>query len=236
VVVLKYFITDIHGDCRGLMLLLKHANIDFSKDQLVIGGDMINRGKESGEVVREIKAMHEKFPDNVRVLIGNHEEMMIWYYQNGDTTWLAHGGSDTIQSFNKTFPDEAVRNDHIEWLGGLPLYFEDEEFVYIHAGLNPYEPLDKQNREILWMAEDEFYTITRDSLLFLTRGRAIVHGHTPVVEYIYHDGARINCDLGSNTYCIESERALALVNLSMMTYYVYKQSSRKIEERKVTRI
>jgi len=231
---MKYFITDIHGDFKGLKLLIKHAGIDLSKDQLVIGGDMINRGKESAEVVREIKSMVEKYPQNVTALIGNHEEMIRDYYLKGDRLWLRHGGNDTIKSFNATFSDRVELQNHIDWAVSLPLYFEDDEFVYTHAGLNPYEPLNKQNRDILWMTESDFYSIPKDILIAFTRNKPVVHGHTPV-ENIYFDGIRLNCDMGCNTYAIEQERGLGLVNLTEMIYWVYKPAQKKIEKRKIMR-
>ncbi|GED28652.1 serine/threonine protein phosphatase [Brevibacillus agri] len=232
---MKYFITDIHGDLKGMRLLLKHVGVDLTKDQLVIGGDMINRGKDSAGVVKEVKALMEKHPDNVQAIIGNHEEMMSWYFERGDRLWLSHGGNETVQSFQKAFPDEKRRQEHISWACSLPLFFEDDEFVYTHAGFNPYEPLDGQNREILWMEEMDFYSISKDLLLSATKGKPIVHGHTPV-ERIYFDGVRINCDLGSNTYSIVEERGLALVNLTEMIYWVYKSAQKKIEKRKVGKI
>lgn len=232
---MKYFITDIHGDCKGFMLLLKHVGVDISKDQLVIGGDMINRGNDSAGVVKLIKSLADNHSGNVHVLIGNHEEMMKAYYEKSDRLWLSHGGSETIEGFKRTFPDESELKAHIKWLASLPLFFEDDEFVYTHAGLNPYEPLEKQSRDILWMSESEFYSISKDSLLTYTQSKPIVHGHTPV-ERIYFDGVRLNCDLGSNTYFIEEERGLALVNLTDMIYWVYKPSMKKIEKRKIARI
>ncbi|MEI0738854.1 metallophosphoesterase family protein [Paenibacillus sp. JTLBN-2024] len=231
---MKYFITDIHGDFKGMQLLLKHAGVDLSKDQLVFGGDMIDRGKESAEVVKAIKSLVDSYP-NVHAIIGNHEEMMGDYFRNGDRLWMSHGGQETLRSLKKLFPDEIERNTFINWATSLPLLFEDNEFVYTHAGLNPYEPLDKQSREILWMPESDFYTIPGDALLTLTHNKPIIHGHTPV-EYIYFDNVRLNGDLGSNTYSIEGERALGLVNLTEMVYYVYKQAEKKIEERKIVRL
>ncbi|WP_269432530.1 metallophosphoesterase [Gordoniibacillus kamchatkensis] len=49
-----------------------------------MGGDMINRGKDSGEVIKSIKLLCEQYPNNVHAVIGNHEEMMGWHYQRGD--------------------------------------------------------------------------------------------------------------------------------------------------------
>ncbi|MGG1940401.1 metallophosphoesterase family protein [Paenibacillus polymyxa] len=231
---MKFFITDIHGEYNGLEILLKHAEIDFTKDQLVFGGDYINRGKDSGKVIRRIKELTEAYPNNVIALIGNHEEMMRDYYRSGDKLWLSHGGRDTIRELEKTFPNEKERNEHIEWACNLPLVYDEDDFVYTHAGLNPFEPLEKQSREILWMSESDFYSISKESLMNLTHDKPVVHGHTPV-ERIYFDGVRLNCDLGCNTYFIEEERGLALVELSRMIYYVYKQNSGKIEKREIAR-
>lgn len=101
---MKYFITDIHGDCKGFKLLLKQVEVDLSKDQLVIGGDMINRGKDSTEVVKTIKTLADNYPSNVHALIGNHDEqMMRFYVEQADRLWLSHGENETIQNFNKTF-------------------------------------------------------------------------------------------------------------------------------------
>ncbi|MBO2945641.1 serine/threonine protein phosphatase [Paenibacillus sp. F411] len=230
---MKFFITDIHGEYNGLELLLKHAEIDFMKDQVVFGGDYINRGKQSGKVIRKVKELAEAYPNNVVALIGNHEEMMRDYYRRRDRLWLNHGGQDTLMDFEKTF-SKTEMDDHIEWASNLPLVYEDDEFVYTHAGLNPFEPLDKQNREILWMSESDFYSISKESLFGLTKSKPVVHGHTPV-ERIYYDGVRLNCDLGSNTYMIEEERGIGLVNLTEMTYLVYRQSQKKIEKREIAK-
>lgn len=230
---MKYFITDIHGDYSGLKLLLEHAGIDFSKDQLVIGGDMINRGRDSGSVLKFIKGLVQKYPKNVFPLIGNHEEMMRDYYRRGDILWLNHGGGDTLRDFEKTF-SKLEMDHHIEWASNLPLVYEDDEYIYTHAGLNPFEPLEKQSREILWMSESDFYSISKESLFELTKGKPVVHGHTPI-ERILFDGVRLNCDLGSNTYMLEMERGLGLVNLTEMTYLVYRQSQKKIEKRGILR-
>ncbi|MCM3128134.1 metallophosphoesterase [Paenibacillus sp. MER 78] len=231
---MKYFMTDVHGEYKGLELLLRYAEIDFTKDQLVFGGDSINRGRQSGKVIKRVKELTEAYPQNVVALIGNHEEMMRDYYQRGNGLWLSHGGKDTIRDLERTFPNEKVRTEHIEWASNLPLVYEDDEFVYTHAGLNSFEPLDKQSRDIIWMSEFDFYSISKEDLMSLTQRRPVVHGHTPC-ERIYFEGSRLNCDMGSNTYMIEEERGLGLVNLTEMTYLVYRQYHKKIEKREIAR-
>ncbi|MBP1153936.1 serine/threonine protein phosphatase 1 [Paenibacillus sp. PvR098] len=212
---------------------MEHAGIDFLKDQLVIGGDMINRGRDSAGVVKFIKGLVQKYPENVYPLIGNHEEMMRDFFHKRDKLWLSHGGMETLRDFERTF-SKAEMDEHIEWACNLPLVFQDDEFVYTHAGLNPFEPLEKQSRDILWMSESESYSISNETLMSLTQDKPVVHGHTPV-ERIYFDGIRLNCDLGSNTYIIQEERGLGLVNLTEMNYLVYRQSQKKIKKREIAR-
>ena len=232
---MKYFMSDIHGEFSGLEQLLKYEEIDLTKDQLVFGGDYINRGKESGKVLKKIKQLVDTYPDNVIALIGNHEEMMRDYYQHEDKLWLRHGGIDTLKDFSRAFADESEMHKYIEWVCALPLLYEDDEFVYTHAGLNPHEPLHQQNRSILWMSESDFYSIPKSNLQRLTDNKPIVHGHTPV-ERIYFDGVRLNCDMGSSTYPIKEERGLGLVNVREMTYIVYKTALKKMETRNVYRM
>lgn len=203
-----------------------------AKDQLVVGGDLIDRGKESGKVVKRIKLLQEQHPNNVFAVIGNHEEMMMWYLCSKSNMWLIHGGLNAIQSFKKTFVSEREMREHIEWLINLPLVVEDDEYVYTHAGLNPHHPLDQQNRDILWMDESEFYGFQKEDLLKLTGGKPIIHGHTPV-EYIWFDGARMNCDMGSQTYFDEKVRGLGLIDLNKKEYFVYRPYQRKISKHRI---
>ncbi|MEK4513982.1 metallophosphoesterase [Paenibacillus sp. FSL H8-0122] len=231
----KFFITDIHGDKTGLELLLRQSGMNWAQDQLVIGGDMINRGKDSAGVLVYLKQLTERHPGQVHALIGNHEEMMGDYIKSGDKLWLSHGGRETLASLKQAYPDPEQRQELMEWAYSLPLYFEDDEYVYTHAGLYTEQPLEEQSREILWMTEYEFYRQPREALLALTNGRPVIHGHTPV-ERIYGDGVRMNCDLGSNTYPILEERSLGLVNLTEKTCHVYRQADQRLVTRRIGRI
>lgn len=212
--------------------MLRHVAFEPAKDQLVVGGDLIDRGKESGKVVKRIKLLQEQYPENIFAVIGNHEEMMMWFLESKSRMWLLHGGLDAIRSFKKTFATERELQEHIEWLSKLPLIVEDDEYVYTHAGLNPYRPLDQQSRDILWMDESEFYGFSREDLLKLTGGKPIIHGHTPV-EYIWFDGARMNCDMGSHTYFDKKVRGLGLIDLNNKEYYVYRPYQRKISKHRI---
>ncbi|GGJ05326.1 hypothetical protein GCM10008022_12970 [Paenibacillus hunanensis] len=73
---------------------------------------------------------------------------MCEYFRRGDTLWQIHGGKETLRDFERSF-SESEMGEYIEWVSNLPLVYEDDMFVYKHAGLNPFEPIEKQSREIL---------------------------------------------------------------------------------------
>lgn len=230
---MKYFITDIHGDWVGLERLLEHASPDWQRDQLVFGGDFIDRGRSSGKVLKRVMALMDQHPENVFAVVGNHEEMMLDYFRHGDRLWMSHGGREALVDLKAEFGKQF--DDMLRWVDALPLVHQCEAFVYTHAGLEADVPLEEQSRDILWIGESEFYQVSRESILSLTNGRPVVHGHTPV-ERIYFDGARLNGDLGSNTYFIEEERSLGLINLSKMEYTARRQSDARLRTVKVSRV
>ncbi|MCQ4086590.1 metallophosphoesterase family protein [Saccharibacillus sp. JS10] len=223
----KLFITDLHGEYQGLIELLREMEYDAFTDRLVVGGDLIDRGPDSALVVRYLRTLQQMHPDRVIVLTGNHEEMLNWYRQDRSDMWLIHGGAEALHSFEKTFEDHNESRLHMDWLLTLPMIAEDDEYVYVHAGFMPDQPLYEQSRDVLWMSEKEFYAYPVDEILEVTGGKVVVHGHTPC-ERICFDGARLNCDLGSHTYAIAESRSLALVDLTGEEYAVYNCTSRKI--------
>lgn len=228
----KLFVTDIHGEYRGLIELLRELDYDAFADTLIVGGDLIDRGPDSALVVRYLRTLQRMHPQRVTVLTGNHEEMLRWYLEDRSNMWLLHGGAEALASFDRTFEDETESREHLEWLLALPMMAEDDEFVYTHAGFVPGDPLREQSRDILWMPEREFYAYDRAAIVEATGGRPVVHGHTPC-EFVCFDGARLNCDLGSHTYGIEELRALALVDLTGGEYAVYFCESGRVERRRL---
>lgn len=94
-----------------------------------------------------------------------------------------------------------------------------DDFGRLVSEWNCYNPFD-------------FYSLAKESLFGLTGNKPVIHGHTPV-ERIYFDGARLNCDMGSNTYMIQEECGLGLVNLTDFNYIVFKQSARRMEQHSI---
>lgn len=65
-----YVIADIHGCYDEFQQLLAKAGVDLGKDELIIAGDIVDRGEQSLEMLRFL----ESHPENVTFLKGNHDE------------------------------------------------------------------------------------------------------------------------------------------------------------------
>jgi serine/threonine protein phosphatase 1 len=172
---LTYAIGDVHGCVDKLVRLLARCR-DHAGDRprrLVFVGDYIDRGPDSRGVVETLLTLQRDDP-RVICLRGNHEALMLEALETGDEAlWLLNGGGETLDSYDVEqaldLPAELV-----EWADALPLSFDDGRRLFVHAGLNPRVPLDRQTeQDVLWIREP-FLSSRRDF------GRLVVHGHTPL--------------------------------------------------------
>ncbi|GIN74205.1 serine/threonine protein phosphatase [Bacillus sp. J14TS2] len=98
-----YSISDIHGYYEAMMDTLSLVDLDTDKaNELILIGDYIDRGKDSCRVLYHIKKLEEKYPGQVKTLLGNHDKMFIDWYTTfeDDLQWLSHDFKLlTIKSF-----------------------------------------------------------------------------------------------------------------------------------------
>ena len=90
-----YVTSDIHGCYDKFLKLLEE--IKFSEnDILYILGDIIDRGDKSIEMIKYVMKHN-----NIIMLLGNHESMMIEAYENKDFgLWLYNGGHKVSPFFH----------------------------------------------------------------------------------------------------------------------------------------
>jgi len=111
------------------------------------------------------------------------------------------GGLETLKSYavGDTLLDRAtieakaraaVPADHIAFLQSLPLTYETEDLLFVHAGLRPGVPMSKQDPEDLIWIRDGFLDSDHDF------GKLVVHGHT-ALDMPKHHGNRVNLDGGA---------------------------------------
>lgn len=119
------------GDIQGCYSQFRHLldEIDFcpSKDQLVLLGDLVNRGNESLSVVR-FAMKHEQ---SVNVVLGNHDLFMLSVMEEVAQIRPIDTFSDVLAA-----PD---REEIHEWLCCQPLAIHDSKlnFLAVHAGVHP---------------------------------------------------------------------------------------------------
>jgi serine/threonine protein phosphatase 1 len=203
------------GDVHGCNFVLQHlvALIDAHlmtfpsrRPILVFLGDYVDRGPDSRQVIDQLISLRQH--REAIFLKGNHETYLLEFLERPTilTKWIHFGGLDTLRSYglnsaNNFDPEEqeslasALRvaldaTGHLQFLDGLQTSFVCEDFFFVHAGVRPGIPLDRQSEEdLLWIRED-FLHYDGDF------GKIVVHGHTPVPQPEVRSN-RINIDTGA---------------------------------------
>lgn len=192
-------ISDIHGMFDIFLKTLNDVEYNEKNDQLIILGDLIDRGNFSYDVVDYIIQLQKRA--SVIVLMGNHEDMAINSVENPSNTalWYYNGGRSTVESYEiKGF----TINRHIDWIRNLPLFYEDDNFFFCHAGVKPEVPYNRQTRNDLLWIRGEFF----DSPVKLPK--EVIFGHTPfnAGHAIFKNGA-----IGIDAGCYHTKRMTSLV-------------------------
>lgn len=167
-------IGDIHGCRAALERLLEELSPD-TDDELVFVGDYIDRGPDSKGVIDRLLDLRRDH--NCIFLRGNHEAMMLDYLSNGNwNLWQMNGGVETLDSYSDG-EQWTVPGDHRNFLADTALYYETEEFFFVHAGLKPElsvaENLNRYGEDVfLW----ERSHLQAEQLAW---EKTVVCGHTP---------------------------------------------------------
>lgn len=207
-----YAIGDIHGRADLLDQLLGEIGADIAAHpdvgaRMVTLGDYIDRGAESRRVIDRLIDLQRDGRFRMTALRGNHEEAMLGFLHEPETgpSWCEFGGRETLLSYGVIAPRGRRREDwvaardallaalpeaHLRFLAGLDAYAQFGDYVFVHAGLKPRVPLERQVAEdMLWIRE-EFLDAPPWS------AQVVVHGHTPSTEPMEAPG-RIGVDTGA---------------------------------------
>lgn len=180
-----YAIGDLHGRYDLLEKAIEAIETDSPEGgRFIICGDFVDRGPQSKEIIQRLIAGPSSDKWEWITLQGNHEAMMIGaYYQAGNLLhWLYNGGGATLASYSDdksyTYP-LPIDRDHISWLIHRPVYFEDENHIFVHAGVPHDELVTETDRGILqWMLHDgDIPNVEGYEDLPNISGKHIVHGH-----------------------------------------------------------
>ena len=171
---LTYAVADLHGRLdlldAALEAIVADAG-DAASRTIVFLGDYIDRGPDGAGVLDRV--MQGPPPGWSWICLkGNHEAMMALALLNPDRLdwWIENGGDATILSYHDQ-KDAAAR--HLRWIETLPAIHVDAHRIFVHAGVDPQIPLDRQqDKTLLWKR------LPRDNAEGYG-GRHVVHGHDP---------------------------------------------------------
>lgn len=167
-----FVIPDIHGRLdlldRGLAAIA--ARSKGANDTVVTIGDYVDKGPASKDVVeRLMQGVDGEFA--LVTLKGNHDAMMVEALKDHSKMkdWLGKGGDEAMASYGS---DTArVPQSHLDWLEHLQLIHVDAHRLYVHAGVDPGIPLERQREEtLLWKRYPRGYSEGFGEL-------HVVHGH-----------------------------------------------------------
>jgi serine/threonine protein phosphatase 1 len=206
------FVTsDIHGHDTELKGLLKSWNPE--KELLLFLGDYCDRGDDSYGAFLTVKELVEA--GKAIAIGGNHEELFLSFLDAPETEWqvfYGNGGEKTIQSFypgvisprfSKTPTQwaEMIKKDFAEivaFLRDLPFYIEMGDWLFVHAGINPFlmDWRDTSGMHFRWIRE-MFYLRKNET------GKRIMFGHTPIPHLPYGNGLPMWTNLDQTLFGID---------------------------------
>ena len=132
-----YAIGDLQGCLSPLQRLLDSLAFDPSTDKLWFVGDLVNRGPQSLEALRFVKALG----DSAITVLGNHDLHLLA---------VMHGvrkpsSKDTLNPILSA-PD---RDELIQWLASRPLLHVDDTLGHclVHAGIHPHWSLNRARKQ-----------------------------------------------------------------------------------------
>lgn len=128
-------IGDIHGCHEEFADLLSRIGLE-RHDQLVLVGDLVNRGPDSAGVI-DLARRHRAIS-----LLGNHERRLLEFRRTKDRAPLKETDEQTL---------EQLKPEHWAYLETMPLTHHVPELntVFVHGGFLPGTPWQKQPAEVV---------------------------------------------------------------------------------------
>jgi len=130
-----FALSDVHGHLADLRAVLGRAGLveddrwTGGDAQLWVLGDLVDRGPEGIGVIRLLRSLQAEVPEQVHVLMGNHESLMLgqWLFPGTrfSEVWLLNGGRVSDQ--------DALDEDEVAWLRGLPLVARVDDWLLMHS-------------------------------------------------------------------------------------------------------
>ena len=186
-----FVISDIHGCYTAFQKMLKKVGFDPEKDELIIAGDIVDRGPENYEMLEYAAGK----PKSVTFLMGNHDWDFTEYVKNLDALVRDAGVEElralfmnrrfsslfrlnvvdyygTVENLIMDDKHPVTMSDFRKWaevMAKFPYYTEREvkgrKYMIVHAGYMTPETFDKVRRRSevrMYSDVEQFYVWARE--------------------------------------------------------------------------
>jgi serine/threonine protein phosphatase 1 len=186
-----YAVGDVHGRLDLFEAIIAAIEADDAacrpaETTVIQLGDLVDRGPDSAGVIAAARAWSKH--RTVRILLGNHEEMMLRAIDSDEVMrhFLRWGGRETILSYlgepgeyhradltgARTLMQAAIPEEDFDFIRSFEDSIAIGDYLFVHAGVHPDVPLDGQKTsDLRWIREP--FLSHRESF-----GPVVVHGHT----------------------------------------------------------
>lgn len=182
----SYFVIgDVHGCFEMLVRLITDWNPD--NEQLIFLGDLIDRGDRSREVVQLAMKLNRDY--GAMIIGGNHESMFLewldapsahtnfYYTAGGEQTLASFYDQQTVDMLLPEMLAEQLKQDYseeIDFLRTLPDYMDEENYLFVHAGVNlDLKDWKNSGSQMFRTIREPFHHGVNKT------GKTIIFGHTP---------------------------------------------------------
>ncbi len=207
-----YSIGDIHGEASLLDEIHHAIKQDLENSPVVLPyiiylGDYIDRGPDSAGVLSRLTNAAKSRDGITRVFLeGNHENFaksfLIGDRHTGEF-WLksGQGGREALKSYGikdipmheddleremafliSEFNIAAREREHVDFLESLDSYKKIGDYLFVHAGIMPKVPLEKQKLRDLTRIRGPFLTSEYNFGMRIVHGHSMTLGGKPVVK------------------------------------------------------
>ena len=166
---MKYVIGDIHGAQKALVQCLSRSGFNYSKDTLIVLGDVCDGWHETPQCIEELLKI-----TNLIFIIGNHDFWLNKWFKEGwsHPSWELQGGQATKDAYIKN-GDLLVK--HRDFFDKALYHYKDGNNFFVHGGINlNHKIVDQDVNDLMW-----------DRKLFITVKKK--HSSKPYYKYFGFD-------------------------------------------------
>lgn len=216
---MHYVTSDLHGCHPNVLIRLLNTAGFRDSDELIILGDVIDRGEFGAEMLLWITQQ-----PNVRLILGNHEALMLacdFLFEDvcDDSLakltpeslklvefWIRNGGDPTIRGMKRLLlKDPSIAAGILEYLRDETSLYEDlqigsKRFILTHAGLGNFSP----QRPLADYAMEDLFLVRPSPDERYYDDATVIFGHTPTAFFdtacnsrAYHGPGWICIDTGA---------------------------------------